>query len=219
MAAVNKAKQSFISGLLIALPILITIVIIEIVAGWTFKFINPLVRSTNLAQYTGNIDIIAQILALIASITFLTVIGYLSNYRLSHQLRATSAKIVKEIPLFGSVYATVKQISSAFTEGDDRFQKTVLVEFPIENTYSLGLITSEAPKSVEDAAADGGEMQSVFMPMSPNPTMGRLIMVEPEQYQELDMSVQKGMKLLLTTGMAYKEDELPKEIRNATKND
>lgn len=216
MGVVDTAKESFVSGLILALPVLITLLILQIVSGWAFQIVNPIVQSTNLVQYTGNIEIVAQILALLLAVVFLTVVGYLSSYKLSKRVRLLSAKIVKEVPLFGSVYTTVKQISNAFTEGGDRFEKTVLVEFPKEGLYSLGLITSEAPKSVEETAADGDEMQSVFMPMSPNPTMGRLIMVESENYVELDMSVQKAMKLLLTSGMAYTEDELPEEIRQVT---
>lgn len=216
MDVVGKAKESFISGVIIALPVLITLVIINIVSSWAFAIVNPIVRSTNLVQYTGNIEIVAQLIAVMIAVIFLTVVGYLSNYRLSNQIRSASARIVKEVPLFGTVYSTVKQISSTLTGNNDQFQKTVLVEFPREGLYSLGLITSESPKSVEETAADGEEMQSVFMPMSPNPTMGRLIMVEEDKYQELDMSVQQGMKLLLTSGIAHKEEELPEQIREAT---
>jgi uncharacterized membrane protein len=217
MDIAGKARESFISGLILALPVLITLLIIDIVSGWAFSIVNPIVRSTNLAQYTGNIEIIAQLIAVLMAVIFLTVIGYLSNYRLSNQIRSTSAQVVKEVPLFGTVYTTVKQISSTFTGDNDQFKKTVLVEFPKDGLYSLGLVTSEAPKDVEEAAADGEEMQSVFLPLSPNPTMGNLIMVEKDKYQELDMSVQQGMKLLLTSGIAYKEENLPQEIRDATK--
>lgn len=217
MDVAGKFKESFISGLIIALPVLITLVIIDIFSGWAFSIVNPIVRSTNLVQYTGNIEIIAQLIAVVIAVIFLALIGYLSNYKLSDQIRATVARMVKEVPLFGTVYTTVKQISSTFTGNGEQFEKTVLVEFPKEGVYSLGLITSESPKAVEESAAEGEEMKSVFMPMSPNPTMGQLIMVEKDKYQELDMSVQQGMKLLLTSGIAYKEEKLPEEIREATK--
>lgn len=218
MDITGKFRESFVSGLILALPVLITLLIIDIVSGWAFSIVNPIVRSTNLAQYTGNIEVVAQLIAVTIAIIFLTIVGYLSNYRLSSQIRSTSADIVKEVPLFGTVYTTVKQISSTFTGDNHQFEKTVLVEFPKEGLYSLGLVTSEAPKDVEETAADGEEMQSVFMPMSPNPTMGRLIMIEKDKYQELDMNVQQGMKLLLTSGIAYEDEELPEEIRDATKN-
>ncbi len=217
MGVIDTLKSSFISGLVLALPVLITLFIVRTISGWAFNVVNPIVQGTNMVKYTGNIEIVAQLLALVVAVVFLTVIGYLSNYQLSRQIRGTAARMVKEIPLFGSVYVTVKQITSTFQDGGDKFEKTVLVEFPRENIYSLGLITSESPKSVEEAVADGEEMKSVFVPMSPNPTMGRLIMVEPENYTELDMSVQRAMKLLLTTGIAYSEEELPDEIMDAAK--
>jgi len=219
MGVSETLKQSFISGIFLALPVLITLFILRTVSGWAFKVVNPIVKGTNLVKYTGNIEIVAQILALIVTVVFLTFVGYVSNYKLSRQIRATAAKMMKEIPLFGSVYTTIRQISSAFQEGGDRFKKTVLVKFPQENLYSIGLITSEAPKSIEEAVADGDDMKSVFVPMSPNPTMGRLIMVKPENFYEIDMGVQRAMKLLLTSGIAYKEDEMPEEIQDAAKLD
>lgn len=217
MGVIDTLKNSFISGLVLALPVLITLFIVRTLSGWAFQIVNPIVQGTNLVKYTGNIEIVAQLLALMTAVLFLTVIGYLSNYQLSNQIRSTAAKMVKEIPLFGSVYVTVKQITSTFQDGGDKFEKTVLVEFPRDNLYSLGLITSESPKSVEEAVADGEQMKSVFVPMSPNPTMGRLIMVKSENYTELEMSVQRAMKLLLTTGIAYSEEELPDEIMDAAK--
>jgi len=198
-------KQSFKTGLVMLLPLLISVVVVKFLADQLFKLVNPLVQSTNLTAYTGNIEIIAQGLAIILVVVAITFTGYLSSYRASERLSRTLEKMVKEIPIFGSVYATVDRISRSFS-GDSDFKKIVLVELPNEETYSIGMITSEAPGPVKEEI--GEDYRSVFLPFSPNPTMGRLRMVKEENLQEVDMDVSQGMKLLLTTGIAYKEDEI-----------
>ncbi|MFB6242399.1 MAG: DUF502 domain-containing protein [Candidatus Nanosalina sp.] len=213
MSAADKIKESFISGMIMIIPLLITVFIIKLLTGWAFIFINPIVQGTDLTRYTANIRVVAQIIAGISVIGFITVLGYLSSYKVSGQVRKTMLKVVKDIPLFGTVYTTVKQISNAFTEGGSRFREVVLVEFPKEGIYSIGLVTSDAPDAMEKSLDK--DMETVFVPLSPNPTMGNLIMVDESQYTRLDMKVQKGMKLLLTTGIAYEEEELPEEIKQA----
>jgi uncharacterized membrane protein len=213
MGAVEKIKNSFFSGLVMIIPLLITLLIVKLLAGWAFILINPIVRSTNLASYTANIEIVAQLIAGIFVVSLLTLLGYMSNYRVSDRLRRNALKLVKDIPVFGTVYTTVQKISSTFSDGSDRFKEIVLVEFPREDVYSIGLVTSDSPDAMEDAVEK--DLETVFIPMSPNPTMGNLIMVEDSDYVELDMSVQKGMKLLLTTGIAYEDEELPPELQEA----
>lgn len=213
MSLIEKLKQSFISGLVVVAPLLITLLIIKVLAGWAFTFITPLIRGTNLTQYTANIEIVAQVIAIAFVITVITLVGYVSKYTVSTRIRKLMLTVIDDIPLFGTVYTTIKQISTSFTGRDSKFKKIVLVEFPRKGIYSIGLVTSEAPDKIEEATENDEEISSVFIPYSPNPTMGNLIMLPKSEYREVDMSVQKGMKLLLTTGIAYKEDEVPENIK------
>jgi len=182
---------------------------VKFLADQLFLLVNPLVRSTNLAAYTGNIEIIAQAATIILVVAAITFAGYISSYRASERLSKKLEKLVKEIPVFGSVYATVDRISESFT-GDSKFKKIVLVEIPYEEVYSLGLVTSEAPEPVKEEI--GEDYQSVYLPYSPNPTMGRLRMVKEEKLHEVDMKVSQGMKLLLTTGITYQQEEMEEEF-------
>lgn len=206
----NRLKQSFVSGMIAIIPLLITLVIVKFLAGWAFMIIDPIVRSTDLTSYTGNIEIVAQLIAGAFVVISLTTIGYISNYKLGKRVRGNILKIVNDIPLFGTVYKTVNQISESFTGGNSRFKEVVLIEFPREGIYSMGLVTNESPDAMEESVDK--DLETVFIPMSPNPTMGNLIMVERDEYTKLDMKVSKGMKLLLTTGIAFEDDELPAEI-------
>jgi len=209
MGRIQVLRESFRTGLVMLLPLLISIIVVKFLADQLFLLVNPLVRSTNLAAYTGNIEIIAQAATIILVVAAITFAGYISSYRASERLSKKLEKLVKEIPVFGSVYATVDRISESFT-GDSKFKKIVLVEIPYEEVYSLGLVTSEAPEPVKEEI--GEDYQSVYLPYSPNPTMGRLRMVKEEKLHEVDMKVSQGMKLLLTTGITYQQEEMEEEF-------
>ena len=209
MGRIQVLRESFRTGLVMLLPLLISIIVVKFLADQLFLLVNPLVRSTNLAAYTGNIEIIAQAATIILVVAAITFAGYISSYRASERLSKKLEKLVKEIPVFGSVYATVDRISESFT-GDSKFKKIVLVEIPYEEVYSLGLVTSEAPEPVKEEI--GEDYQLVYLPYSPNPTMGRLRMVKEEKLHEVDMKVSQGMKLLLTTGITYQQEEMEEEF-------
>lgn len=215
MKLVDKIQGSFKSGLVMILPFLITILIIKFMADYVFLFINPLVKSTELAKYTGNIEIVAQIIAIIVVMAFITFMGYISNYKASERLSRKMEKYVEEIPILGSVYSTFDSISKSIGGDDSKFEEVVLVEFPWEDRYTIGLVTSDAPETANEAAGKEN-MKSIYVPLSPNPTMGHLIMAEKEDYETLDMTVQEGIKLVLTTGIAHDESELPDEIKEVT---
>lgn len=215
MGLIEKVRESFKSGLVMILPFLITILIIKFMADYVFLFINPLVKSTKLAKYTGNIEIVAQIMAIILVMFFITFMGYISNYKASERLSRKIEKYIEEIPLLGSVYSTFDSISNSISGEGNKFEEVVLVEFPWEDRYTIGLVTSEAPERANEAAGKEN-MKSIFIPLSPNPTMGHLMMAEEEDYETLDMTIQEGIKLVLTTGIAYDEGEIPEDIKEVT---
>lgn len=209
MGAYQVLKRSFKTGLVMLLPFLISVIIVKFLADQLFLLVNPLVRQTNLATYTGNIEIVAQFIAILLVVATITVAGYISSYRASERLSRKLESLIKEIPIFGSVYATVDQISESFSD-DSKFKKIVLVEMPFEEVYSIGLVTSEAPEPIKKEV--GEAYRSVYLPYSPNPTMGRLRIVKEENLHEVDMKVSEGMKLLLTTGITYEAEEIEEKF-------
>jgi uncharacterized membrane protein len=211
----QKLKGNFISGLLIVLPLLVSLFIIKLVADYALILVDPIIANTGLSGFTGSGQVLAQVIALLIATSLITLIGYLSGYRGTERISDRLENLLKDIPVFGSIYSTIDQISDSFSGDNSKFKELVLVEFPREDLYSLGLITSEAPKAAGEATGEE-ELKSVYIPYSPNPTMGNLVMVPESDCQKLDLSVQKGMKLLLTTGIAYEEDEIPEEIREVT---
>ncbi|MFC7325269.1 DUF502 domain-containing protein [Halorubrum rutilum] len=110
---------------------------------------------------------------------------------------------IEQIPGVGSVYQGFRQMSDAMLESDGgNFQEVVLVEFPTEDVYTLAFVTSDTPDRVA-GPAEGGEMRTLFMPMAPNPVMGGHVLFVPERrIVEVDLSVEEGIRALVTSGVA-----------------
>jgi len=112
---------------------------------------------------------------------------------------------VNVIPLVSTIYSSVRQVADALVERRTAYDSVVLVEYPREGVFSIGLVTGESPTPVADFA--GQDVYNVFLPNSPNPTGGRLVLLPEDQVHEIDMSVRRGMRLVVTTGMGENEPQ------------
>jgi uncharacterized membrane protein len=210
MGLFGKIKNSFITGLILLLPLLVTVYVLYFLMNLALGFIDPIVETMNLSSYTANVEAVAQVIAVVLIVTIIAVIGYLAQLRLFRQLFGGLGKAVTIIPLFRTIYGTVRQLSTSFTTKESSFDKLVLIEFPREGVYSIGLVTDKSPRPIRDVV--GTDTQSIYLPSSPNPTSGRLVLVPEDQIHEVDLSVRKGMRMLMTTGIGgAPEEELPRE--------
>ncbi|NHN41683.1 DUF502 domain-containing protein [Halorubellus sp. JP-L1] len=200
MRLTDALKSSFVSGLLLLAPLVLTAYIVQILVNWSLQFVNPVVQGTRLTQYTGNDEVAAQLLAVVLILTSITVLGYLAKKSIGRHLFGNVGRVVNVIPLVSTIYGSIRQVADSLVERNTAYESVVLVEYPREGIYSIGLVTGESPDPVEDHV--GGETYNVFLPNSPNPTAGRLVLLPEEQVHEIDMSVRRGMRLIVTTGAA-----------------
>jgi uncharacterized membrane protein len=206
MGPFQRVKDSFVAGLILVAPLAITLYILRILVNWSLQFINPLVAGTRLAEYTGNVEVLAQVVAVLIIVAALTVIGALAQWSIGRHLFGNLGKTVNFIPLVSTIYAAIKQTATSLVDRDTEYESVVLVEYPREDIYSIGLVTSEGREAIDDVVGD--QAYSVFLPNSPNPTAGRLVMVPASQIHETDMSVRQGMRMIVTTGIGDNEAEL-----------
>lgn len=199
MANVWNVKQSFVAGLLLLAPLAITVYVLRLLAGWAVDLVDPIVQGTQLAQYTDDNVLVAQIVAVVGIVAVVTVLGGLAQWSVGGRLFGSVGRVVNFIPLVDTVYSSVRQVASALVEGETRYDRVVLVEYPRKGIYCIGLVTATGPDGVESVA--GEETVTVYLPNSPNPTGGRLLVVPTDEVHEVDMSVRRGLRLLVTTGM------------------
>ena len=115
------------------------------------------------------------------------------------RLVAIGEAIIKHVPLLNKTYGFMKEISQTLLAGKQTmFQRVVLVEFPRPGIYSIGFVTSETRGEAQEKTKE--TVINVFVPTTPNPTSGFLILVPREQLIELDMTVAEGMKMVISGG-------------------
>ncbi|PTY00528.1 DUF502 domain-containing protein [Opitutus sp. ER46] len=191
-------RNAFLSGLLLLAPLIVTVwafsKIIDIVGG-TFR---PMYERY-LPQPLQTIPFFWDFLGTIVVILLITALGYLSNYVLGKFFFSIAERAIHRIPGIGGLYQSVKQIVQTFG-GQNRnlFNKVVLVEFPRKGLWSIGFLTNKAQGEPHRMA--GAELWTVFIPTTPNPTSGFLIMVPRQDIVELEMSVGEGMKMVISGG-------------------
>jgi len=194
-------RNAFLSGLLVLAPLAVTIWILTrifAVVGGTFSpLLFPYVpQALRNDEWLG---IVWNILATVIVLVLITALGFLSRWVLGQYFGGLAERFIQSIPGVNTVYNTVKQIVDTFSsQHRSLFTKVVLVEFPRAGSHTIGFLTNKAGGEVAARAEE--ELWSVFVPTTPNPTSGFLLLVPRRDIIELEMSVGDGMKLLISGG-------------------
>ena len=208
MRLTTTLKNSFLSGVLLIAPLVVTIYVLRVLVGWSLQFVDPVVAGTRLTQYTANDALAAKLVAVVLIVSAVTFLGYLAQLSAGAQVFGRAGRVMNLIPLVNVIYSSVRQVATSLVDRDSRYESVVLVEYPREGLYAIGLVTGESPEEI--STRSDGTMYNVFLPNSPNPTGGRLALVPEAQIYETDMSVRRGMRLIVTTGMGEEDmDTIP----------
>ena len=210
----KKFRNAFLTGLLIFLPLGTTVFVLNFLLG---LFQEP---ATHLAYELGikeesfffGLETLLAILGLLFGVLALTLLGFLSNYFLGKFFIGLTEKFLGKVPFLSNVYRSAKQIVETFgKENRAVFQEVVMIEYPRPDCYVLGFVTTEA--SGETVEAIGKQLTNVFVPTTPNPTSGFLLLLPRKDIFPLNMSVGEGMKMLISGG-AVVPDAKAKEIKS-----
>jgi len=137
--------------------------------------------------------------AIALAILLITILGLLTRYYIGKRLIALMDTVMLRVPLLNKIYSTIKQVNEAFSSGKkSSFKTVVMIQFPGPGLYSLGFLTSEQRDEVQ--AKSGKDVVCVFVPTTPNPTSGFLVLVPVENVTKLDMSVAEGIKYIISLG-------------------
>lgn len=200
MTVRSTLKSNFLAGLALTAPVIVTLFIIKVVVGWVLGTLTPVVRGTRAETLVGGDLLTAQVLVAVALVVLITLVGFVAQYSVGRRLFGRTGQTATFIPVFRTVYATVKQVATSVTDRKSEYEDVVFVEYPRQGVYSIGLVTGDSPEAARSLA--GGDVQFVFFPASPNPTQGKLLMVPEDQIHPTDISVRRGLQLLMTSGMS-----------------
>jgi len=194
------ASKYFIRGIFILLPLFITIWMLSFIFSFFDGIFGGFIWLVFGKPMPG-VGFIATI-----SIIFLT--GYLTHYIFGEKVLRLAEKVLYKVPLVKTIYSSTKQINDVLFLSKDAggFNKACIVEYPRKGIWSVGFITTEAPQEVSEKTG-GEKLLSVFIPNTPTPATGFLIMVPEKDIIMLNMKTEDALKLVVSGG-ALK----PKEI-------
>ena len=193
-------RNNFFAGLLAILPIVLTIVIIrflfnilnDILLEPIVKMLVPFLKETHLV-------IAAKVVALLLTFIIITAIGFMTRWLLARRIFLYLERLLMKIPLMNKIYSGIKEISHAFLgEKSKLFRQVVLVEYPRKGIYTIGFVASETKGEIQEKTQK--EAFNVFVPTAPNPTSGYLLLFPKDEVKPLDMSVEDGLKLVVSGG-------------------
>lgn len=139
-----------------------------------------------------------SLLALVLAVLLISGVGLLTRYYIGKRIIEWLDTAMMNIPLLNKFYGAIKQVNEAFSGNKNSFKTVVLVEFPREGVYSVGFLTSD--DNAEASNKTGEKLVSVFIPTTPNPTSGFLVLVPGGKITKLDMSVAEGLKYIVSLG-------------------
>lgn len=204
-------KKYFITGLVILLPLALTLVVV----GFVFNLLtDPFLGLTRavMAHYgllnTGFLflsasqlqTIVSQILIISTLFLFTLLLGILARWFFLHYIIGFWESLIQRIPLVSSIYNACKDvIKTVFGSKTNAFKQVVLIRFPNPETLTLGLVTRQDLPGINPF--DGEELFVVFVPTTPNPTSGFLTIVKREDAVKLDMSIEEAFKYIISCGV------------------
>ncbi len=210
LPSLQSTRNAFISGLLLLAPLGVCVFVINFLITNVGDPASKLFFSSLKIQETPFSKILLSIAAIILVSIAITLFGFLSKYVMGRFIVRFTEALFRKLPFFNSIYKTVKQIIDTFASQKTAvFQKVVMVEFPRKGVYVIGFLTGEAKGEIETKCQT--RLLNIFVPTTPNPTSGFLLMLPPEDVTVLDMSIAEGMKLIISGGAV-----IPEQTTNGT---
>jgi uncharacterized membrane protein len=215
----RAVKNYFFTGLFILLPLGITAIVVDLLldhlgAPVSRFFLESFgLEIPDKFWMTTTVNLFSTIFVVIV----ITALGYFSRYFFGRAVIRLTERIIDGLPFVNTVYKTVKQVVETFNKNRaELFQTTVLIEFPHKGMYAIGFLTSEGVGEVQVKTKE--HVVGVFMPTTPNPTSGFLLLIPREDVVFLDMSVADGMKMIISGGVVSPE-YLPQKKEESKKSE
>ncbi|MFB6129135.1 MAG: DUF502 domain-containing protein [Halorhabdus sp.] len=205
MSRTHTLRRSFVAGLFLVAPLVVTIVALRLLIGWLSGFVDPIVAAIGLSRYTADITLVAQLITFLALLVVITTLGYLAQRSIGEWAFAWFDRAFGIVPVVRVIYTSVRQMTEALRNRENRYENVVLLEYPREGLFAIGFVTGESPASTQSAT---GEAYNVFVPHSPNITGGRLVFAPEDTVHEVDISVGRAIRLLMTTGIAEEQSDV-----------
>ncbi len=194
---IATVSEAFFSGVLLVAPLVVTV--------WAFYKIISLIGGTfrpvlfYSIEPSPSTELTLNLVTTVIVLILVTILGYISRDVFGRFFVRLVERALLTIPGVGAVYTSVKQIVDTFgSSSRNQFSKVVMIEFPRPGAWALGFLTNRTQGEMQRKI--GRELWTVFVPTTPNPTGGYVLLLPPADIVELDMTIGEGMKLIISGG-------------------
>jgi uncharacterized membrane protein len=187
-----RLRNNFIAGVVVLIPIGITVYLTLFIIKISSKILPKELNPNHYLPY--NIPGVE----IIISIILITFIGWLSLSIIGKKLLEMFNNILKRIPILRTIYSAFEQMLDMFTKSDKKTKNVVLVEYPRKGSWAVGFATKENKSEISHKSKQN--LVNVFVPTTPNPTSGFLLMFPKEEVIYLDMSFEEASRFIVSAG-------------------
>ena len=187
-----RIRNYFIAGVVVLIPIGITIYLTLFLVSITSKILPKEINPNHYLPY--NIPGVE----ILMSVILITLIGFLSLSFIGRKLLDVFDSILKKIPILRTIYSAIAQMTETFTKSDNKKKNVVLVEYPRKGSWAVGFATRENTGEISNKTQR--KLINVFVPTTPNPTSGFLLMFPKEDVIYLDLTFEEASKFIVSAG-------------------
>ena len=202
-------RASFLTGLVVVLPVGLTIYVIWSVVGWIDSWILPLIPASwqpdaLLRDYFGeNVRFSLRGVGVIVFLIFTIIVGWIAKGLIGRSMINRGERMVNRMPIVRSVYTGIKQIAeTVFAKSEKNFDRTCLVQFPTPGVWAVGFVAAKPRGEIAVRLPNSDDMITVFVALTPL-TSGFLVYVPARDVIMLDMTLEEAFKLVISAGLVY----------------
>lgn len=201
-------KKYLMAGLLVVVPTWGTWLILSALFRSIEGLLGKLLKGYLQENYFPGLGVLSLFLLLLG-------VGVLASNLVGRRLLTLWERLLKGVPIVRNVYISIKAIIDTFASQQQRsnLQRVVLVEYPRKGQFAIGFLTGESPEITREWTDQ--RMLNVFVPTTPNPTSGFLLITREDEVKPLNISIEEGMRMILSGGM-YSPGSSPAEGNGAT---
>lgn len=202
-------RSNFLTGLVVVLPIGLTLYFVWAFIGWIDAWILPLIPSAYQPEalmhriFGAQADFPVRGVGVLVFLLFTALTGWIARGLIGKRMVRWAEDIVDRVPLVRSIYSGVKQITETFFAKQEKtFDRTCLVEFPREGYWAVGMVATRPKGEIAEKLPDGDGMVAVFIGLTPM-TSGMLLFVPEKDVIQLDLKADEAVKLIVSAGLVY----------------
>ncbi|MEE8280553.1 MAG: DUF502 domain-containing protein [Alphaproteobacteria bacterium] len=205
-----RLRNYLLTGILVTAPIAITFYIAWLGINFVDSRVIPLIPEKYNPETYLPFDILG--LGLVIVIIALMLVGWLTASFVGRLFLRTGERVLARMPVIRSIYGALKQVfETVLSHRSTAFREVVLIEYPRRGVWALGFLTGMTEGEVQNLTAE--DVLNVFLPTTPNPTSGFLLFLPKEDVLVLDMTVEEGIKMVMSGGIVTPPDPRPAEVQ------